>query len=148
MQVRRNAYRLHSLVEVIYRQNKLSKACWDAYRRFEADYFSSQYIPSRVCRYGASSGSTPLNQLTETAMMAGEIPMERRIFAEQRLERAMGAIGGKPLQALVMAIQDDSDLARIGRELSTYRAKMQSQAAALTLLHVALDRLCLHYDEG
>ena len=147
-QVQRNTYRLHSLVEAIYRQHKLSKDCFDAYRRFEADYYSSQYNPSRVCRWGASVGSTPLNQLTDTAMDAAEIPIERRLFAEQRLNRAMDAIGGRPLQALVMAIQDDSDLATIGREMTIYTGKMQAQAAALTLIHVALDKLCLHYDEG
>lgn len=145
--VKRQAHRLHSLVEHIYRQHKLSKDCFDAYRRFESDYMSAQFCASRVCRYGANAGSTPIEQLTEAAMDAAEMQAERRMYAEARLERAMDAVGGRPLSALIMAIHD-TDLATIGRELSNYRAKMQAQAAGLTLLHIALDRLCLHYDEG
>lgn len=144
----RRSYRLHSLVESIWRQNKLSKDCWDAYRRFEHDWTASQYYPSRVCRYGATSGTTPLNQLTDEAMDAAEMSIERRMFAQERLEEAQAAIGGAPLKALMMAVEDKHDLATIGRQLTLYSGKMQAQAAAMVLIHVALDRLHLHYNAG
>jgi len=148
-QTSRKNFRILSLMETIYRQHKISENAWKAYRRFEGDWTASQYHASRVCRYGASSGSTPLNQLTDIAMDAAEMGIERRSFAEQRVRSALAAVGGQPQVALLMVIDSASgDLAAIGRAISGYRAKMQAQAAAMTLIHVALDRLCLHYDEG
>lgn len=145
----RRAPRVVSLVDAMYRQGRLSKHCWDSYRRFEQDHLASQFYPSRICRYGVQAmGQTPVNQLTPEAMDAAEMGMERRLHAEQKAAAAKSAIGGDPLKALLMAIDENTDLETIGRKLSVYSGKMQCQAAASTLIQVALDRLHQHYEGG
>lgn len=145
----RRAWRIVSLVETLFRGDRISEPSYRAFKRFETDWQHARFVPSRVCRYGASSGSTPAHQMAEDAMDGAEMQAERRLFAAEKALAAQAAVGGQPLQALMMLVADDDmTIEEIGRCLSGYGGKMQAQAAGLTYIRIALDRLQQHYEPG
>jgi hypothetical protein len=141
---KRDAWRIVSPVETMYKRGQLSEECWQAYQRFERDLDRADRVTSAIAKYGerAGAGGTPVSQLATEVIC----PEDIKIAAIQRVEEAMEAIGHTPtIAALKTAILKETTLEEIGRKFGGWRNKAQACAAAVTMIQHGCYRLAVHY---
>lgn len=141
---KRDAWRIVSPVETMYKRGQLSEECWQAFQRFERDLDRADRVTSAVAKYGdrAATGGTPVSQLATEVIC----PEDIKTAAVRRVEEAIGAIGHVPTIAALKTVSlKETTLEEIGRKFGGWKNKPQATAAAVTMIQQGCYRLAVHY---
>lgn len=141
---KREAWRIVSPVETMYKRGQLNEECWHAFQRYERDVDRAYRYASIISRYGERAGArgTPVSQLTAEVIC----PEELRADAIRRVVEAEEAIGSKVMVcALKTLILKETTLEEIGRKFGGWKNKPQAIACAVTLIQQGTYKLAIHY---